>query len=52
MRHVCAWCKCETAPPDGADDDDLISHDICEKCKEIVVAEIKDIRKNRRSIQK
>lgn len=38
MRHICAWCKCETAPPDGTADDDLISHGICEECKKIVIA--------------
>ncbi len=41
MRHICAWCKCETAPPDGTADDDLISHGICEECKNLVMAEIK-----------
>jgi hypothetical protein len=45
VRHICAWCKCETAPPDGTADDDLISHGICEECKKIVIAGIKDIRK-------
>jgi hypothetical protein len=39
MRHICAWCKCETAPPDGTADDDVISHGICEECKNLVMAE-------------
>lgn len=45
MKHICAWCKCEIAPPDGTDDDNLTTHGICEECNKIVVAEIKDIRK-------
>jgi len=39
MRHICAWCKRETAPPDGTADDNLISHGICEDCKKRVLKE-------------
>lgn len=42
MRHVCAWCKCETAPPDGTADDDIITHSICQKCKKLVMAEAEE----------
>lgn len=31
MRHICAWCKEETAPPDG-NHDELETHGICKKC--------------------
>jgi hypothetical protein len=40
MRHICAWCKKETAPPDG-NDDGLESHGICETCRLTVMAELK-----------
>jgi len=42
MQHICAWCKRETAPPDGAADDDIISHGVCEDCKALVMAEVKE----------
>ena len=31
MRHVCGWCRRETAPPDG-DQDELETTGICEDC--------------------
>lgn len=37
MKNICAWCKCETAQPDGTDDDKLITHGICEECKRIII---------------
>lgn len=40
MRHICAWCEREIAPPDGSSDDDLISHGISEECKRGVLAEM------------
>lgn len=30
MRHICAFCKKELAPPDG--DDEKVSHGICTPC--------------------
>ena len=45
MRHICAWCKRETAAPDGTDDDHLITHGICEKCKLAFLAEITEMEK-------
>ena len=42
MKHVCAWCKCETAPPDGIANDDLISHGMCENCKRGLMLAIAD----------
>jgi len=36
MKHLCAWCGVETAPPDGKDDH-LISHGICAECKDKVL---------------
>ena len=52
MRHICAWCKRETAPPDGTADDDLISHGICEDCKELVLKEVTDIRDRRSEVRR
>ena len=43
MRHICAWCGCETAPPDGNTDDDIISPGICKECKQSVLAETEEI---------
>lgn len=40
MRHICAWCEREIAPPDGTADDDLITHGICKECSRCVLAEI------------
>ena len=42
MKHICAWCKRETAPADGAADDDLISHGMCDECSKFVMAGKKD----------
>lgn len=39
MRHECAWCGIETAPPDGKDDH-LTTHGICEDCRRIVMMEM------------
>lgn len=46
MRHICAWCKKETAPPDGAANDNLISHGMCDECSKLFMAGIEatDIR--------
>lgn len=52
MRHICAWCGCETAKPDGAADDNIISHGICEKCKKVALAEIKPDHTNNREGRK
>lgn len=41
MKHICAWCGRETAPPDG-NRDDLESHGICEACQQVVMAELKE----------
>ena len=49
MRHICAWCKRETAPPDGTADDNLISHGICEECKNLVMAETEGNMNNERA---
>lgn len=47
MRHICSWCKNEIAPPDGAADDHLVTHGICERCKRGVLAEIEDIKRKK-----
>lgn len=39
MRHICGWCRCETAPPDG-DRDELETTGICEGCLATAGAEL------------
>ena len=51
MRHICSWCKNEIAPPDGAADDHLVTHGICEGCKRGVLAEVEDIKRKKMSIE-
>lgn len=41
MKHVCGWCRRETSPPDG-DQDELETTGICEKCLKTVRAELNE----------
>ena len=34
MRHQCAWCGLEFAPPSDEPDHDFVTHGICPECEE------------------
>lgn len=50
MKHVCAWCGCETAPPDGKNDH-LTTHGICKDCQKLMKAEFEAYQLARQSIK-
>ncbi len=51
MKYICAWCGCETVPPDG-NEDELETNGICEKCYLIIMARINALRSEARAINR
>ena len=41
MKHICAWCGAELAPPDGKNDH-LTTHGICDACAEAETAKMRE----------
>ncbi|MEW6670193.1 MAG: hypothetical protein AB1427_00735 [Thermodesulfobacteriota bacterium] len=50
MKHICAWCGIETAPPDG-DRDHLTTHGMCDACKSEQMIELEKYRAKMRRME-